>query len=69
MKLKSTEFKVIEWMEDEDYGMVIGNINIDSEGINYVEIIDTTMMCMEDVDRMRLFLDEVEKEFKKWPST
>ena len=65
MELTTTEYRVIEFAEDEDYGITIGKINIDSEGINYVEIVDNTMFCMKDVEKMRCFLDEVEKEFRR----
>jgi len=65
IKIIRTEHTMINCTSDEEYGMTIGNIVLGDDGIDYAEVIDCVMCTMDDVTEMRLFLDEVEKEFMK----
>ena len=59
-ELKQTVYKTIEVAEDEDYGMVIGNIVMDGDKMLYAEITGGTMCNHEELVNVRAFLDEVE---------
>jgi hypothetical protein len=65
MNLKKTVYKTIEITEDEDYGMVVGNIVMDdgedSSKMLYAEIVKETICNHEELANMRAFLDEVYK--------
>lgn len=61
MNLKKTVYKTIEIAEDEDYGMVIGNIVMDDSKMLYAEIVKETICNHEELANMRAFLDEVYK--------
>ena len=61
MKLKQAAYKTIEIAEDEEYGMVIGNIVLDKNEMLYAEVVDGTICERRDLENMRAFLDEVDK--------
>ena len=69
MKLKQTEYKTIEIAEDEEYGMVVGNIVMDGDKMLYAEIIDGTICERRELRNMRTFLDEVEKMMPPAPTS
>lgn len=63
MELIRNEYITHEFVEDDEWGMATGRIVMDGADVNYAEIIDTTMVSMDDVKRMQMFLEEVEKAY------
>lgn len=61
MKLRQTIYKNIEMVVDEDGGMAIGNIVVDSDDkFVFAEILDSTIYDRKKLENVRAFLDEVE---------
>ena len=61
MKLKQTEYKQIEFAADEEYGWVVGTITMRDGKMFCAEVSDSTIFNIEEVQKLRAFLDEVEK--------
>lgn len=60
MKLKATVYETIEYAQDHEYSLTVGNISMEGDELCYAEILDTTIFNMVDVEAIRAFLDEVE---------
>jgi len=60
MNLKKTVYNTIEIAEDEEHGMVVGNIVMDGSKMLYAEMVGGTICDHGELANARAFLDEVE---------
>ena len=61
MKLKQTEYRQIEFAADEEWGWVVGTITMQDGKMFCAEVSDTTIFNIAELQKLRAFLDEVEK--------
>lgn len=69
MTLKKTVYQTTEIAEDEEYGMVVGNIVMDGTNMLYAELVSGTICNREELENARAFLDEVENAMTSYTVT
>lgn len=63
MELQQTEYELIEYIEDEEESVFLtGTITMLDDKVRGAEIIDCTIFTIHDVEKIRSFLDIVEKK-------